>query len=328
MAIHNTADNSFKRIFDDHRLFADFIRDFIRIDILNGIKPEDIEDMSERFLPLFQEGRDADTVKRINLKGDTPFFIIVILEHMSKVNFRSSFKMLQYICLVLEAWEKEAEKEKPGSSLLKDFKYPPVLPLIFYDGKGQWTAERNFIKRTYLNEVFEKYIPKFEYELINLNDYSEEELMRFGGALSFLLLIDKIRDSRNRERIIRLPEGYAEKLRLQIPEDMTKLLVDVTLSLLEKRGFKRIEAEQVAALVEKAKGKEYGGMFEAVIESFQEGQEEAWAKGLTEGRAEGRTEGQIEIARNALAKGIAPELIHDITGLDMETIQSLLQTLL
>ena len=95
----------------------------------------------------------------------------------------------------------------------------------------------------------------------------------------------------------------------------TKLLVDITLSLLAKRKFKRIEAEQIAAIVEKAEGKEYGGMFEAVIESMIEEREEAWA--------EGRTEGRIEIARNALEKGIAPDLVHDITGLDMETIQGL-----
>ena len=136
MAIHNTADNAFKRIFDDHRLFVDFIRDFIHINVLEGIKPDDIVDISERFLPLFQENRDADTVKRINLKGNTTLFVIAILEHESKVNFRSCFKMLQYICLVLDAWEKEAEREKPGARLLKEFKYPPVLPMIFYDGKG------------------------------------------------------------------------------------------------------------------------------------------------------------------------------------------------
>ena len=97
MPIHNAADNSFKIIFNDHRLFADFIRDFIPIDILKDVKPGDIEDMRERFLPLFEENRDADTVKKINLAGNTPFFIIAILEHESKVNFRSCFKMLFYM---------------------------------------------------------------------------------------------------------------------------------------------------------------------------------------------------------------------------------------
>ena len=115
MAIHNAADNSFKLIFDDHRLFADFLRDFVNVDILKDVKPEDIEDMREWFIPLFQEQRDADTVKRVNLKGGTPFFVIAILEHQSEVNFRTCFKMLLYTTLVLTEWEKEAEKQKPGS---------------------------------------------------------------------------------------------------------------------------------------------------------------------------------------------------------------------
>jgi predicted transposase/invertase (TIGR01784 family) len=53
----------------------------------------------------------------------------------------------------------------------------------------------------------------------------------------------------------------------------------------------------------------------------------ARAEGLAEGRAEGREEGRAEsleeIARNALAKGIALELINDITGLGMETLKNM-----
>ena len=256
MAIHNATDNSFKLIFGDHRLFSDFLKDFINIDLLKDIKPEDIEDYSERFLPLFQGNRDADTVKRINLKGPTPLFVIAILEHQSTVNFRSGIKMLQYICLVLDAWEKEAEKEKPGSSLLKDFKYPPVLPIIFYDGKGSWTAERNFLNRTNLKEAFEKYIPKFEYEVVNLNDFTEEGIMQFGDALSFILLIDKLRNRKGESLLSQLPADYIEKIRLHIPENMSTLLSEVVRVLLDKSGFKTGEAKQIAALTEKGENKE------------------------------------------------------------------------
>jgi predicted transposase YdaD len=38
---------------------------------------------------------------------------------------------------------------------------------------------------------------------------------------------------------------------------------------------------------------------------------------------EGREEGKEEIARNALAKGISVEFIHDITELDKEVIRNL-----
>ena len=76
--------------------------------------------------------------------------------------------------------------------------------------------------------------------------------------------------------------------KLQIPRDMNKLLVDVTVSLFEKKGYKRWEAEDVASLISKAERKEYGGMYEAVIESIQEGQQEAWAEGRKEGLEEDR----------------------------------------
>ena len=310
MTIHNAADNSFKLIFGDHRLFSEFLRDFIDIDILKNIGPEDIEDITERFIPLFQGSRDSDTVKRINLR-DTPLFVICILEQQSEINYRSSFRMLQYICLVLDAWEKEAEAAEKDASLRKDFKYPPVLPIIFYDGNYNWTAERNFLNRTHLNTAFEKYIPKFEYEVVNLRDYSMEKIMEFNDALSMVMLIDKIRDKKGSRLLDHLPSDYIEKMNLQIPESMRKLLSDVVRILLEKSGVDRQEAREYAGHIENPDGKESGGMFEAVIESILKRQEEV------------REEGREEIARNAIAEGATLEFVQKITDLDMETLKSL-----
>ena len=313
MAIRNAADNSFKTIFGDHQIFSEFIKDFIDIDILSDIKPEDIEDVSERFLPLNREGRDADTVKLIRLKDNIPLFVIAILEHESQVDFRASFKMFQYIYLVLDAWEKENEKVDKDSSILKNFKYPPVLPIIFYDGKGAWTAEKNFLYRTHLSGIFEKYIPKFEYELVNLNDYTEKEIMKFADVLSFILLIDKLRDTKGEKLLSRLPKDYAEKINLIIPDNLRKMLSRVIRTLLEKSEVDQKEIDKIASVAEK--NGEVGIMFEAVIESILEGRKEA--------RAEGCNEGIEATARNALAKGFSVEVVHDITGLNMETIQRL-----
>ena len=42
-----------------------------------------------------------------------------------------------------------------------------------------------------------------------------------------------------------------------------------------------------------------------------------------EGRQEGQQEGREDVARNALAKGLSIEMVHDITGLDIETIKGI-----
>ena len=40
-------------------------------------------------------------------------------------------------------------------------------------------------------------------------------------------------------------------------------------------------------------------------------------------REEGIEQGTLEVARNALAKGISPDMVHEITGLDLLTIKNI-----
>jgi hypothetical protein len=55
----------------------------------------------------------------------------------------------------------------------------------------------------------------------------------------------------------------------------------------------------------------------------EQGLEEGREQGLEEGREQGRKEGREEIARNALAKGLSPDVIREITGLDIEAIRNI-----
>ena len=46
-------DSSSKLIFGDNILSAQFFRDYADMEILRNIKPEDVEDVSNRYVPLF-----------------------------------------------------------------------------------------------------------------------------------------------------------------------------------------------------------------------------------------------------------------------------------
>ena len=252
---HKVKDNIFKTVFGEPNLFAEFLGNFIPIDILKDISPGDIEDISERYMPLFSDNKDSDTVKRINLNGEN-LFVISILEHESEVNYKSSFKMLIYIAYVLDDYIKENDKryheeiKKAGSTNLKlstamDFEYPPVLPIVFYDGAGEWTAERNFIDKTELSGVFEKYIPKFEYELVDLNKYNERDIASFGNTLSLIMIIDKIKTADGMSIMKNLPEGYFEQLGQNIPPHLHKLLADVITVFLTRINVPGDEIDKV-----------------------------------------------------------------------------------
>jgi hypothetical protein len=239
------------------------LRDFVPIDLLKNLSPEDIEDITERFVPLFQDSQESDTVKRINLPGNPPLFVVVIVEHESEVNYSSSFKMLQYITLVLDNYEKEANKLQSGISSKKDFRYPPVLPIVFYDGKDTWTAEKNFKNRTALSEVFGKYIPGFEYELVDLSRYSRENIIRFGDVLSYVMLLDQIGTLDGKGFLEKLPQDYSDQIGLKIPDSLRKLLGDVIRVLLARFGAPEEETEKLLEYIDK---KEVGTMFDVLVE--------------------------------------------------------------
>ena len=174
---------------------------------------------------------------------------------------------------------------------------------------------------------------------MNLNEFTEEEIRGFGDALSLVMLIDKLKDSGGESLLRYIPSDYVEKLNLQIPENMRKLLSDVIRVFLEKGGVNREEAGELAAYIERAEEKGNKGMFEAAIESIIEAREEARKQGIAlgheqgreegretgwkEGQKQGRKEGLEAVAKNALTEGLSLEFVQKITGFDMETLKDL-----
>lgn len=63
-------DNGGKVIFGDNILCAQFLKDYVPVSILKEVQPEDIEDVSERYVPLFTSERESDIVKKIHLKDE------------------------------------------------------------------------------------------------------------------------------------------------------------------------------------------------------------------------------------------------------------------
>lgn len=59
-----TKDSGSKIIFDDNVLCSQFLRDYVDVPFLKEVSPEDIEDVSEQFVTLFAEERNADRVKK------------------------------------------------------------------------------------------------------------------------------------------------------------------------------------------------------------------------------------------------------------------------
>ena len=157
-------DSGSKLIFENPELCSQLLRGYTDIPQLQNVKAEDIEDVSERYVHMFTEERAADTVKRVRLSENESMFLLSLIEHKSYVDYNVIMQLLRYMVFIWEDYEKEMEQKHKGISKTKDFKYPFILPIVYYEGAKKWTAANSLKERILMSESFMSYIPDFTYK--------------------------------------------------------------------------------------------------------------------------------------------------------------------
>lgn len=322
--ITKAQDQGAKAIFENPELMAQLLRDYVPIQELKNVKAEDIEDVSERFVPLNQEGKESDVIKRVHLK-ECPMFVISLVEHKAQVDFRAPFKMLQYMTLVWDDYEKEMNRITHGAGKKKEFRYPPILPIIYYEGAGAWTAAMNMKDRVFMSDIFGRYIPDFEYHLIRVHDYTTQELVNQGNELSLIMLINRLTNAEDFEKLSEIPKEYFEHLEEKSSEEILTVLSKVVMLLLSRLNLPRDEVYSVTDKIWK-------GEMDMLFDSFkgydiQKVRRESREEGKEEGREEGRIAGElrhliVQVCKK-LRKGLLPSEIAEILEEDQDTIEKI-----
>ena len=327
-------DSSSKIIFGNAELCSQFLRNYMDIPILKNVRAEDIEDVTERYIPMFTEERDSDTVKRVKISEKDTLFFISLIEHKTKVDYNVSMQLLRYMVYIWEDYEKEMEKKYKGISKTKNFRYPPILPIVYYEGKERWTAARNFKDRVLFDKAFEPFTPKFFYKPIQLSQYTVKELTEKKDELSLVMLINRMQ-SAEEFRKLDLPEDYLKNLSEHSTDELLEILQKVIETMLRHL---KVSEKEVAEFTGQVKERKMGELFEhfkdidlpaarriAMKEGKEKGIKEGRKEGRKEGIKEGRKEGEelllISLTCKKLAKGktikqIAEELEEEISKVE------------
>ncbi len=259
---HNRDLNS-KSIFDDPVLCAQFFRDNFDVSLLKEVQPEDIDDISERFLPYLGTEFESDSVKKVRIldigrKRNPPFFVSLI-EHKSLVDYDVPMQLLRYMVCIWTEYRREKEAEKEGSTQRKGFRYPIIMPVVYYEGKARWTADMHLRNRIGDSLRRPEWIPDFRYEVIRIHDYSNRELLNREDEMSLIMLINKIQDTEDLERFIRIPAEELDRIVRDSPEHVVNVLVSVMESLCFKIDA---SAEERSQCVRKVRKRKMGYLFE------------------------------------------------------------------
>lgn len=293
-------DSSAKRFFGDADLCAQFLRDYVDIPMLKNVQPEDIEDVTTQYLPMFMNERDSDIVKKVRIKNDeTPFYFISLIEHKSNVDYNVVMQMFRYIAFIWADYEKEMEKQHKGISKTKGFRYPPVLPVLFYDGPNNWTAAVKLHDRVLLSDVFGEYIPDYRCILVQLRDYSNEELMNKENELSIIMMVDRVKDGTDFGKLSDDEvKKYINDIAARAPEHLLAIISDVVRILLNRLN---IPTEKVEAFTGQIKERKMGELLANFkgwdVQALRKEAKEEARKAREEARREAQQEEIIKLIR-------------------------------
>ncbi len=125
-------DLGYKYLFAHPELVRQLITDYTSFTWLDGISESAFERVNPAYVSDQLTEREDDIVWRVKL-GEQWLYIYILLEFQSGVDHWMALRMQAYVGLLYQDLVKRHEFS-PGKQL------PPVLPLVFYNGRAPWTA--------------------------------------------------------------------------------------------------------------------------------------------------------------------------------------------
>ena len=96
--------------------------------------------------------------------------------------------------MILKGWHDYKTKQnaiKKDANRRKSFRYPLIVPFVYYEGEDKWTADLHLKDRIEFAEEMSEYIPDFRYHVVSVHQYTNEELSEKGDEMALVMLIKR-----------------------------------------------------------------------------------------------------------------------------------------
>ena len=239
-----------REIFKNERLTSQFLRNYTNIPLLSNVMPEDIEDVSKKYRAFLGVEYESDTIKKVYIRKpdgtiEREVFVLSLIEHKSDIDYDVAMQLLRYMCVIWQEYKATQNKIKKSSSHNKDFRYPLIIPIVYYEGKRKWTAGLNLRDRIEFADEMEKYIPDFTYQVVSVNQYINEELSRKHDEMSLVMLINKIQSAEDLAEFRKISEEIVDNIYGNAPEEIKEIYKKILWSLLIKLQVPGDEAQEI-----------------------------------------------------------------------------------
>ena len=295
--INNEHDKIFRKILSIKSETAKFINKTLDLTGGDTIKEEQLEKYTTRFITTNLYDKESDIIYKI--KGRN---IFILIEHQTQNDYKMPIRMLEYSLGII----KSAIDYKKITDI--NYKMPSVIPIVLYTGKTKWKAKRSISeKQQTLDRKNEQKYPK--YNLVDVNNFTEEELIQEKTYISKIMLIEK---HRNTEELIKYLKAVVQEV-IKHKEEYNHEAEEVFVIMIKKILMKKIGSERVNEIIKKLKGVD-----EDMLTSLVTVEEEN--KLIFKN---GKRESKIEIIKNMLKEKLPIDLISKVTGVSQKEINKM-----
>ena len=319
-----------KELFGNKGAFISLLKDCVKAEWADRLDRDSLRRSETSFILQDYKGKEADIVYEATLdKGRRKVVFYVLLELQSRVDYTMPYRLLLYIVEILRYYYNGADAK---ARKRKGFRFPAVIPIVFYGGSSKWTAPAN------LREIFDGHssfggsLLDFSYALVDAKGYDSESVKGFGSRLLRVMMM--FEKSKNVAELIEVIERHERDIK-QLDEEELRILKSAITILGSIYGAS--ETKKLSEALETASAERVGGMLSNLVanekkrerewlrQGIEQGIEQGVEQGIEQGVERGIEQGieleKTETAKALLAMGLSVDQVAKGTRLPIEEVE-------
>jgi len=298
MKIH---DSRYKQLFSNPKMLEQLFLSFVHEDFVQHIDFSSATQLNSSFVAEDFKQTESDLIVRVRLKNsEQEIYLFLLIEFQSSPDPTMPIRVLRYLLDFYHSLPKFKQ-------LCRKKSLPPVFPLVLYNGDRKWKYPQSVEELLSTTKLFRtEFIPKFNMNLMEVNTYQEEVLLKIKNTVSAVFLLENTDISQI--------ETSSEKIVDLIEHEDQETYEYFIRWFLHFVGQEEVDPITFAEINRSPK------MFAKKATTFVEMKRE---EGRVEGLAEGQRNNAIETARKMKEKGMDIQLIAEITELSEQEILGL-----
>lgn len=300
-----THDDFFIKFMSDLRVAKEFFQQYLPTALLKAIDLDGIEICKDKFHTAGLKSKITDMLYRAPFRDySQPAYISALVEHQSTPQKHMPLRILMYKTAIMQQhWERYET-------------VPLVYTIVYYNGQARWNYARDI---TALIQAPPDLVDRYAlqpFQLIELNQISDQELRRslWAGVMSLAMKHIFDRD------VLPALQSFMDFLRRIERQHAGDIYIQSILCYMYKRG-EIWDEKRFHDLLSMELFKESGEKTMTFGEFHTQ-------QGLQQGIQQGEQNKSREIAQNLLREGLNPDLVAKATGVNMCDIAKIAKELL